>query len=107
MTDRPNPADFSADDRPREFRATIEVRGTMLVTIEADSIEEARSKAADMAAALDNEPTEIDLDGVDDVRVRYVSKSPTMYRITRGDAVMQVSRLEPGDMPRQPDARGF
>jgi hypothetical protein len=106
MTDieQPNPEDFSVNERPGEFNVTFSVRGTIRTTIKADSLEDARAKAREMA---EFEEFGIELDEADDVEIDLVSKSPVMYRVLRDGKTMQVSRLAPGDLPRQPDERGF
>lgn len=103
----PNPDDFSVDEKPREYRATLRVEGSMTLHIKADSKEEARQKAEDMADKISSDADEADLDEVDDVSVDFVWKYGPMYRVTRDDRKMQVSRLLSGDMPREPDERGF
>ncbi|MCY1235571.1 hypothetical protein D9M68_150740 [compost metagenome] len=104
MADQPNKADFIADERPGEYEARFAVSGTVHVTIKAGSLEEARAKADAMA---EDEEFGLELDEADDVSVRWVGKSATMFLVTRDGQKMQVSRLEPGDLPRQPDERGF
>ena len=109
MTEHPNPDDFSADEKPRAFEAWIEVRARVRVDIDADSIDDARAKAGKLAANMDmiSDPSDVELDVIDNVTVSNVWKSPTMYRVTRDGETMQVSRLMPGDVPREPNARGF
>ena len=107
MNDQPNPADFSADERPREYVVIFAVQGTMTVKIKADSKEDAEAKAEEMADSIAEGSTEADLDEIDDVGVSDVYKSPPMYRVTRDGRPCQVSRLRPGDLPREPLEGGF
>lgn len=107
MIDQPNPAVFSVDERPREYRFTIQITGTMSVTVSADSEDEARLTAEDQADKIAEDTYEAELDEIDDVRVERVWKTKPMYRVTRDGRKMQVSRLEQGDLPREPDERGF
>ena len=66
--------------------------------------------AADMVmmvnAMLDNGDL-WDLDEVQEADVSYVTSEPTMYRVIRDGQAMQVSFLQEGDVPREPDHRGF
>ncbi|AAL49646.1 unknown [Sinorhizobium phage PBC5] len=104
MTDTPNKADFLVDERPGEYEASFEVRGTITVTIKAESLDEARTKADEMAQ---DEEFGLELHEADDVSLRRVSKTVPMYLVTREGRTMKVSRLQAGDLPRQPDERGF
>ncbi|MQW28455.1 hypothetical protein GHK69_24185 [Sinorhizobium meliloti] len=104
MTELSNKADFIADERPGEYEATFSVRGTIRVTIKAESLDEARAKAD---AMTEDEEFGLELDEADDVSLNWVGKTRPMYLVTREGRTMQVSRLEPGDLPRQPDERGF
>ncbi|RVO33126.1 hypothetical protein CN093_28640 [Sinorhizobium meliloti] len=104
MSDLPNKADFIADERPGEYEATFSVRGTIRVTIKAGSLEEARAKAD---AMTEGEEFGLELDEADDVSVNWVGRPLPMFLVTRDGKKMKVSRLQPGDFPRQPDERGF
>ena len=104
MSENPNPEMFSANERPREYEVRFDVTGTVEITVEADSIEEARQKAEAMA---ENEDFGIELDAADYVCIGSVRKSPKMYRIIRDGRPMQSSYLQYGDTPRDPDERGF
>lgn len=104
MTEAPNKADFIADERPGEYEATFSVRGTIRVTIKAGSVEEARAKAD---AMTEDEEFGLELDEADDVSVNWVGRPLPMFLVTRDGKKMKVSRLQPGDVPRQPDERGF
>lgn len=107
MTDKPNPADFSVDERPREYDVVISIKGTMRTKIMAESLDEAKAMAEQFAddIAEDREPA--DIDDVDDVSVYFGRKIPPMFRVLRDGKPYKVSRLEPGDLPREPDERGF
>lgn len=104
MSDKPNPDDFVKNERACEYTATFEVRGEVTVTIHADSEAEAKEKAE---AMLDSEDFGLELDEVTQADVRRVRKSPPLYLVMKDGRPMQVSRLSPGDLPRQPDERGF
>lgn len=104
MSDLPNKADFIADERPGEYEATFSVRGTIHVTVKAESLEEARAKAA---AMTEDEEFGLELDEADHVSLDRVFKTRPMFLVTRNGRSMQVSHLQPGDLPRQPDERGF
>ncbi|MDX0009193.1 hypothetical protein GOB40_21175 [Sinorhizobium meliloti] len=104
MSELTNKADFVADERPGEYEATFEVRGTIRVTIKAESLEEAEAKAEAMA---EDEEFGLELDDTDEVSVTWVSRPLPMYLVTRDGKKMKVSRLQLGDVPRQPDERGF
>jgi hypothetical protein len=107
MTDKPNSNDFSVNAKPRDYEVTIGITGSMRVTIQADSEDHAKRLAKEMADRLSEDMAEVDLDELDDVSVDYIRKTPPMYRVTRDGQKMQVSNLKPGDLPREPDERGF
>lgn len=103
----PNPADFSRNDKPDEYTAEFEVRGKISMSIKADSQEDAQRQAeAELEKMLDEGYVEInDIDSAD---LRCVAKDRPMYRVTREGRPMQVSHLQAGDVPRDPDPeRGF
>lgn len=104
QTPLPDPADFSVKERPNEYEVSFRVSGTVTRTIIASSKQEAREKAEQM---IDDEDFDGDLDEAGEVEIDYISKHPDMYRVTRGGKNMQVSHLRPGDLPREPDERGF
>lgn len=105
MSGQPDPSVFSANERPNEYEVRCKVSGTITLTIEAASAEEARAKAEQMA---EKEPVEFELTEPDEIEISYVRKSPPMYRVTRDGIPMQVSHLHVGDMPRDPDQKyGF
>lgn len=99
-----NPDDFLTNERATQYEARFQVEGEMHVTIHADSKEEAKAKAE---AMLEDENFGMELDDVSEVKLRHIWKSPVMYLVTRDGRTMQVSRLEAGDQPRQPDESGF
>lgn len=108
MTDAPNPDDFSFVDKPTEFRVRLEVMGEISLTITADNIEAARASAQAQADKMIDGEDWAELDEVEQVDVGHVYQSPRMYRVTSEDGrKMQVSRLEVGMKPREPDERGF
>ena len=104
MTDLPNKADFIADERPGEYEATFSVRGTIRVTIKADSLEEAKKKAEAMA---EDEEFGLEIDEANEVNVDWVERPLPMYLATRDGRPMRTTHPRPGDAPRQPDERGF
>lgn len=107
MTEAPNPADFSAQTFDGEFFATIRCEGTMRVTIKAATKEEATAQAEALCDRIAEGLDDFEPDDVDEVEVRSVWPRPSMFRVTRAGQKMQVSRLQPGDMPREADERGF
>lgn len=95
-----NSDEFSKNEKPREYEVRFSVSGKIFVTIEADSLEDARAKAVAMDVGSD-------LDEVDDIDIDFVRKSPVMYRVIREGQPMQVSHLQPGDEPRKPGEYDF
>ena len=104
---KPNPADFSVDERPNEYRIILRVEGEISTTIQAESAEDARQKAEEMADKIADGHDEAILDDVDDVAVSTTYKTRPMYRVLRDGRPMKVTHLVPGDLPRKPDERGF
>ena len=100
----PNPADFSVNERPREYMVRVDVSGEILLTIEADSLEDAKAKAEEQ---LEAEDFGLELDEVHDASIGYAWKSKPMYRVLRDGKKTQTSWLQAGDLPREPDERGF
>ena len=107
MTDQPNSADFSVNDRPREYEVRIRIEGEMRRTIKADSLEEAEAQAEKIADDIAEDRETAELDEVDDVEVSSCRRARPMFRVMRDGNAYQVSHLEPGDLPREPDDRGF
>lgn len=101
-----NPADFSRNDRDGEYTVEIEVRGTISISIKADSAEDARKRAENELSRIEAEGY-VEVDDVNDLRLARVKKDPPMYRVVRDGRPMQVSHLNDGDLPREPDRRGF
>jgi hypothetical protein len=104
MSETPNPADFSVNERPREYRVAVDVRGSMSMTIYADSEQDARKQVEALFADDNWIP---DLDDIDDLFIRDLYKAAPMYRVVRDGQTMQVGRLLPGDIPREPNENGF
>lgn len=102
----PNPADFSRDDKLGEYTAEIAVRGKISISIKAESREDAQRKAAAEVDRIEKEGY-VEIDDIQDIDLRHMSEDRPMYRVTREGKPMQVSHLEPGDLPREPDQRGF
>lgn len=107
MTDKPNSSDFSVNEKPRDYEVTIGVSGSMRVTIQADSEDHAEKLAEELADKLAEGVLDVEFDDLDDVSVDHIRKKPPMYRVTRDGQKMQVSRILSGDLPRDPDERGF
>lgn len=106
-TEMPNPADFSRNDKTGEYTAQVTVRGTISISIKADSQEDAQRQAE---AELDRMEKEgfVEVDDIDELDLRRVAHERPMYRVTRDGMPMQVTHLQPGDLPREPDAKyGF
>ncbi|ODN72193.1 hypothetical protein [Methylobrevis pamukkalensis] len=107
MTDTPDPALFSVNERPRDYTAVIEIRATIRVSLQADSIEEAKALAEAEAKKMIEDPFDVTLDDIDAADVQHTSKDQPMYRVWENGHAMQVSHLRPGHTPREPDERGF
>lgn len=103
----PNPADFSRNDKPGEYTAEIEVRGRISVSIKADSKEDAQLQAEVELDRMEREGY-AEIDDIHEIDLVRMTKDRQMYRVMREGKPMQVSHLEPGDLPRDPDAEyGF
>ena len=107
MTDQPNPDDFSVDEKPREYEIRIRVEGEIHRTIEADSQEQAEAMAGKIEDDIFEDKYGAEVDEIDDVRVVYCRRARPMFRVIRDGQKMQVSHLGAGDVPREPDERGF
>lgn len=95
---------FSTNERHNEYEATFRVSGRVTVTIIADSKEDAETKAR---AMMDDEEFGLDPNEADEVDLDFIRKTPPMYRVIRDGKIMQSGRLMEGDLPREPDERGF
>jgi hypothetical protein len=102
----PNPADFSRNDKPGEYTAEITVRGRISIYIKADSREAAQRQVAAEVERMEKDGY-VEVYSIDQIEIYRVTKDPPMYRVTRDEKPMQVSRLDAGDKPRAPDKRGF
>jgi hypothetical protein len=107
MNDFPNPNDFSVNLRAGEFKIRFRVRGEIEMTINADSLEDARAKAEAMIEEDDDDDFGLELTDVDDISISDVYPEGKLYRVLRDGRKMQVSLLKTGDQPREPDERGF
>ena len=107
MNNQLNPADFSVNDKPREYEVRIRIEGEMRMTIKADSLEEAEAKAEKFADDIAEDRETAELDEVEEVEVASCRRARPMFRVMRDGKACQVSRLSPGDLPREPDERGF
>ena len=105
---RPDPSDFHKRVS-RSYRARVSVEGYITIEVEADSQEEAEAKvSAEIERMWDADGDMIELDEIDSIdNDPSIRKEPDMYLVTRDGRPMRVSRLQPGDEPRQPDERGF
>lgn len=107
MTKQPDPTEFSVNERENEYSVLLTVTGTITERIKANSLEEAREKANEIADKMEcNSGFAPELDEVDEVGFE-VRKLRPLFRILRDGQKMQVSYLEAGDAPREPDERGF
>lgn len=104
MSDTPNKEAFIVNERPGEYTASFSVSGTVTISIKAADQAEAIAKALAMA---EDEEFGFEIDDVSGVHLDHVYKDPPMYLVDRDGRKMQTSRLMPGDLPRQPDERGF
>lgn len=107
MANIPDPAMFSVNERDGEYYARFTVEGEIVIRIKASDLESAKAQAKQLLDGDDGDDKFLELDDVNDVRLQYVGKELKMYRVTREGRSMQVARLEPGDLPREPDERGF
>jgi len=109
MTDTiqaPNPADFTQNEKPRDYTARVAVRGTISIRIEADSAEDAKRQAEAEIEKMEGEGY-VEIDDIVQIELDRVYKDRPMFRVTRDGRPFQVSYLKPGDIPRAPDERGF
>ena len=100
----PDPNLFSVNERKGEYSVSITVHGTIETTIEASSKEEAEIKAEEMCESGD---LPLEITQLTDVDIDYIRPVRPMYRVIRDGENMQVSRLEAGDEPREPNEYGF
>lgn len=101
-----NPSDFSCNERDGEYTARITVSGTLSISIQATSPEDAR-RQADAALERMEKDGYVEIDDIDELDLQSVTKDRPMYRVIREGKPMQVSHLDPGDTPRTPDKNGF
>lgn len=110
MTDTalaPDPALFSRNDKPGEYTAEISVRGIISISLKADSPEDAKRQAEAELERIENDGY-AEIDNIGEIDLRRLTKDKPMYRVMRDGQRMQVSHLEAGDTPREPDPeRGF
>lgn len=104
MTDQPNPDDFSRATFPGVFRVEVEVCGTYTVEVKADSLEAAKEQVLDEIDSDDYLP---EIEEVYSAEIERAWPEPDRFRVMRDGRKYQVTRLEPGDVPREPDERGF
>ena len=98
----PNAADFSCNEKPGEYTAKFEVRGIISIPIKAESQEDAQRQADEELYRIEQEGN-VEMDDIEEVTLQRVTKDRPLYRVTREGKPMQVSHLQPGDLPRDPD----
>lgn len=91
---------FWRDDRDGQFSVAFHVRGTILETIRAGSLDEARAAAVEMMEAGG---LELYADDFDSVQIDDIRPAPPMYLVNRNGKEWGVSHIEPGDEPREPN----
>lgn len=90
---------FLSEDYPGEFILIFDIGGTAIRTITADNLDHAKKMAEDMAD--DEISTDLlKLDEADIIEIDSVMPRPTMYLVNRSGAIIQTSRVQPGDEPR-------
>jgi len=105
---KPDESLFSINERDGEYYAEFEVRGRITVRIKAESLDAAKTQADSEEDKLwDESGDEVILDEVEDVRCAHVAKERRLFRVIRDGKPSQVSWLQDGDLPREPDERGF
>lgn len=104
---KPNPADFSVNERKGEYFALVEVTGTFRFTCKAESVEDAQKQLDAEIANLEAEPFDVQLDDVEEISANPVRPEAPMFRVWEDGRKLQVSRLTEKHTPRQPDKRGF
>ena len=102
MTNIPDAALFSVNEKPREYTARVSVRGSITINIEADSKADAEAKARAEVDKMWDEGY-VEVDDIDDMDISYLVKDRPLFRVTREGKPMQVSDLQAGDLPRDPD----
>lgn len=106
MNELPDPNEFSRNERENYYTARIQVRGTISINIEAGSKDNAIQQAEVEIERIWNDGY-VEINDLEEVEIDHVAKDPPMFRVSREGKVMQVSHLQPGDLPRAPDERGF
>lgn len=106
MSDKPNPSDFSCNERDGEYTVYVRASGRISLNIKAVDEHDCRRQAEAEIAKMEQDGF-IELDDIDLMEVWRIHKDPRMYRVIRDGQPMQVSVLEPGDLPRPADPRGF
>lgn len=104
MTEAPDPKSFSINQRDGEYIAVLHVEGEILLNIKANNRIEAESKVADVIEDLESLS---ELDDVHGATAVTIYKARPMYRVMLDGKKMQVTDLQPGMTPREPDERGF
>lgn len=105
-TETPNPDDFSRNERERDYEARVSIRGTITIAVQADSAEGAQQQVDAELAKIEAEGF-VQLDDIDEIGDAQVTKERPMFRVLREGRVMQVTHLQAGDLPRQPNEHGF
>ena len=104
---KPNPADFSVNERKGEYFAYVEVTGTFRFTCKAESIEGAKKQLNAEIEKLKADPFDVQLDDVEEISANAVRPEAPMFRVWEDGQKLQVSRLTEKHTPREPDERGF
>jgi hypothetical protein len=102
-----DPSRFAFYDVPPTFSATIKVEGEIHITVHAKSKEEAKAKVeAELEVGDDYPEVLFNLSEVHDYRVGWVTAIPTRYYLVNRPSnprpIVAVTRLQPGDEPREP-----
>lgn len=95
---------FKVNERNGQYIVEFNVSGSIMDEIKASSLEEAQKKATYMC---DNPEYVLGKGTFYDLTVSYVRKACPLYLVMRDGKMMQVSQIKEGDLPRDPDERGF
>ncbi len=96
---------FKVNPQEGQYIVRVDVEGYVEIDLTADSEDAARAEVEEMIGRDDDCIAEIE--EITIATISRVRKKPKMYLVLRDGAKMQTSHLEPGDLPREPDDRGF
>jgi hypothetical protein len=100
-----DPSLFKVDQREGQYTVRVRVEGNIEIELTAESEEAAKAEVQQM---IDDDHDDLaELEDVVYASIRCVTKKPPMYLVVRNGQKMRTSHLEPGDLPREPDDRGF